>query len=78
LLATYVAEPLYAKAVCAGRRITNRELAAAYGSSASWMGRVLNGRDRPSPRFREWLSEYLGLPAEELFAPAADRLTGPS
>lgn len=59
--------PQPAKAVLALRRITNRRVAAAYGSSDHYVGRVLNGLQQPSPRFRAFLAAFLDAEEDELF-----------
>lgn len=59
--------PHPAKGELAVRRISNRQVAAALELSEQHTGRVLNGFERVSPRFRRKLSKSLGLPANELF-----------
>lgn len=64
-----------AKAVLAMRRITNRRIAAAYGATEHYVGRVMNGSQPPSSRFREFLAAFLDVPEDELFRPD-DHLAG--
>ncbi len=59
--------PQPALAVARMRRITNRQIARALGRTPHWVGRVLNGLDAPSPKFRKALAEYLDLPEAALF-----------
>jgi transcriptional regulator with XRE-family HTH domain len=56
-----------AKAVLKERRLTIKGVAEEYGCNQLYLGRVLNRRDKPSPRLRQFLSTYLGLPEDELF-----------
>lgn len=49
------------------RRITNRRLAEEYGCNPFYVGRILNGRDKPPRRFKAFLADYLGLSESELF-----------
>jgi hypothetical protein len=73
------ARPHPAKGILAVRRISNRQIAAQYngGTSAHFIGRVLNGYIRPPSAFRAWLAGYLDVPAAELFhnEPSADSST---
>jgi hypothetical protein len=59
--------PQPAKAIVALQRRTNRSIAAAIGYCEHTVGRVLNGLEPPSPRFRTALSALLGLPEDVLF-----------
>lgn len=59
--------PHPAKAVLAMRRITNRRVARTLGKSEHYVGRCLNGRDKPSAEFRRALAALLDLPESELF-----------
>lgn len=59
--------PQPAKAILAVRRITNRRVAAVYACSPHYVGRVLNGLQEPSPRFRAFLAAFLDLPEDALF-----------
>lgn len=59
--------PQPAKAVLAFRDISLVRVAADLGVSKHWVGRVLNGRERPSADFRTRLAEYLELDADDLF-----------
>lgn len=65
--ASAAAQPVPAKGILAMRRITNRAVADGYGASELWVGRVLNGREPPSRRFRAWLADYLDADESELF-----------
>lgn len=67
-----IAQP--AKGVLARRRITNRAVAAAYGCSWHYVGKVLNGYEAPSRAFRGFLAGYLGVPADQLFCPEEELL----
>jgi transcriptional regulator with XRE-family HTH domain len=60
-------EPHPAKGVLATRRITNKRVAGLYGCSPLYVGRVLNGYEKPPKRFRAFLSELLGMPEDDLF-----------
>lgn len=62
------------KAVLAMRRLTVVGVARRLGVSALWLGRVINGRDAPSQRIRQALTEHLGVAEGELFRPAAEWL----
>ena len=59
--------PHPAKGELAVRRITNRQVAAAYGSSEHFVGRVLNGWQAPPSRFRALVAEMLDAPESDLF-----------
>lgn len=59
--------PQPAKAVLAMRRISNREVAAALGISAQYLGRVLNGYVEPSARLRAEVAAFLSRPESKLF-----------
>lgn len=61
--------PQPAKAVLALRRISNRALAERVGVTDLWIGRVLNGRYRPSRELAERIAVVLDEPVEELFRP---------
>lgn len=65
MLLTPIPQP--AKAHLAMRRVTNRRLARLYGSSDTYVSRVLNGYEPPSARFRSFLAELLGEPESALF-----------
>ncbi len=56
-----------AKAVLALPWVINTRVAAAYGYSQHYVGRVLNGVIEPSPRFRAFLATFLHVPEGELF-----------
>jgi transcriptional regulator with XRE-family HTH domain len=62
-----MALPHPALAVLRMRRITNRRVARDLGYTEDWIGRVLNGHDRPSAKFRRDLAAYLDLPEVALF-----------
>jgi transcriptional regulator with XRE-family HTH domain len=62
-----LASPIPAKAIIALRRLTNRQIAADLGVSPAYVGRVLNGQQLASRRFREALADYLDRPRHELF-----------
>jgi hypothetical protein len=65
-----------AKAELARRRITIKAAAAAIppgGCSPLFLGRVLNGYEKPTPRIVAGLAEFLGLPASELFDAELER-----
>jgi transcriptional regulator with XRE-family HTH domain len=70
------ATPLPAKGVLAIRRISNRRVARLYGAHEVYIGRVLNGYERPSPRFRAFLSELLDVSESELFQDSGDLVGG--
>jgi transcriptional regulator with XRE-family HTH domain len=53
--------------ILAIRRITRRQVARELGFSEHYVGRALNGVERPSPRFRAALARLLALPETELF-----------
>ena len=55
------------KGVLATRRILIVEAARLYGCHHQWLGRVLNGYDKPPPRLKKFFSELLDLPEDELF-----------
>lgn len=57
-----------AKGVLAVRRIKQRQVARTCDFSEGYVGRVLNGREKPSRRFRRSLADLLELPERELFA----------
>lgn len=59
--------PHPAKGELALRRVLIREVAVAYGCSAHYVSRILNGYEAPSPRFRTFLVQFLGKPDAELF-----------
>ena len=59
--------PQPAKAIVALQRRTNRSIAAELAYCEHTVGRVLNGIEPPSARFRTGLSALLGLPEEVLF-----------
>lgn len=61
--------PQPVKGVLALRRITNRQVAASFDPPITehYVGRVLNGQENPSPRFRLALACLLGMPEEALF-----------
>jgi len=60
--------PQPAKALLALRDIPQSRVAADLNLSAHWVGRVLNGRERPSEDFARRLSKYLDVPAADLFS----------
>ncbi len=64
---TNLPRPLPAKAVLVMQRITQRRVAIALGMSELTVGRVLNGYEKPSPRFRAGLAKFLERPERELF-----------
>lgn len=53
--------------VLAVRGISKRRIAEEYGGSECYLGRVLNGREPASDRFKQWLSDRLGMPVDDLF-----------
>jgi transcriptional regulator with XRE-family HTH domain len=55
------------KGVLASRRLTNVDVARAYGCSRGHVGRVVNGYMPPSAKFRAFLAELLELPEAALF-----------
>jgi transcriptional regulator with XRE-family HTH domain len=59
--------PPMAKAILASKRVTNVEVARGYGCSVQYVGRVLNGYEPPSRRFRTFLSEYLDVDEKVLW-----------
>lgn len=59
--------PHPAKGILAMRRITNRRVDSVLDMNPLFVGRVLNGYDKPTPRFRAGLSALLGLPESALF-----------
>ncbi len=59
--------PQSAKAVLAMRRLPQRHVAAKYGCSPTYVGRVVNGFVPPSVAFRRFLVEFLDLPEDQLF-----------
>jgi transcriptional regulator with XRE-family HTH domain len=63
----YRPAPQPAKGALAMARIPNTEVARHLDCSAAWVGRVLNGRERPPRKFREGVAELLGCPEHELF-----------
>jgi transcriptional regulator with XRE-family HTH domain len=63
----YHSAPQPAKGALAMARIRNTEVARHLDCSAAWVGRVLNGRERPPRKFREGVAELLGRPEHELF-----------
>jgi hypothetical protein len=63
----YHPSPQPAKGALAMARIPNTRVASAAGCSAIWVGRVLNGRERPPERLRQVVAELLGKPESELF-----------
>jgi transcriptional regulator with XRE-family HTH domain len=65
----YRPPPQPAKGYLAVARITNTDLARRLGCSQTWVGRVLNGYNRPPARFRQVVGELLGKPEAELFLP---------
>lgn len=63
--------PAKLQLVAAGRRI--KDFAEFHGTSADWVGRVLNGEEPPPARFRSDLARFLALPEELLFPAGEDR-----
>lgn len=64
------AAPQPAKAVLALRPdLTQRGLAQKLGKSEHWVGRVLNGYERPSPELARAMAVVFGVPPEMLFRP---------
>ena len=59
--------PQPAKALLALRDINQTAAARDLGCTPHCIGRVLNGRERPSDDFKARLAEYLDTPAVELF-----------
>ena len=49
------------------KRITNIEIAEAYGQTPYHVSRVLNSRKRATPEFRKFLADMVKLPESELF-----------
>jgi len=68
--------PHPAKGHLAVRRITNRQVADAYGSSEHFVGRVLNGWLTPPARFRALVADMLGVDEVELFRDEAASIGG--
>jgi transcriptional regulator with XRE-family HTH domain len=67
VIVVYRPTPQPAKGVLAMARIRNTEVARRLGCSAIWVGRVLNGEQRPPERFRKVVAELVGKPESELF-----------
>jgi transcriptional regulator with XRE-family HTH domain len=65
----YRPPPQPAKGHLALARITNADLARRLGCSPTWVGRVLNGYNRPPAKFRRVVAELLSKPESELFFP---------
>lgn len=63
----YRPTPQPAKGALAMARIPNTRVARAAGCSAVWVGRVLNGMERPPARLRKVVAELVGRPEDELF-----------
>jgi transcriptional regulator with XRE-family HTH domain len=63
----YRPPPRPAKGYLAVARITNAEVARRLGCSPTWVGRVLNGYNRPPARLRRVVAELLGKSEAELF-----------
>ena len=61
--------PHPAKAILALRRITQRRVARALDVSHHYVGRCLNGHDKPSAKFKAGLAALLDMNVEELFHP---------
>ncbi len=59
--------PQPAKAVLALQDKRQSDLARAIGKSEHYVGRVLNGRERPSAEVAEAISGYLDVPVDDLF-----------
>jgi transcriptional regulator with XRE-family HTH domain len=59
--------PVPAKAIIVLRSMTISDVARAYGCSAHYAGRVLNGIEKPSAGFRAFLADYLDLPDDVLW-----------
>jgi transcriptional regulator with XRE-family HTH domain len=66
--------PQPAKAVLALRGLEQTRVADALDVSARWLGLVLNGKQRPSDELALKLSDYLGVPVEELFVDEPDQV----
>lgn len=66
-LADHRPVPHPAKGELALRRIPNRDVARGYGCTEHYVGRVLNGRIPPSPRFRAYVAALLELDEADLF-----------
>lgn len=59
--------PQPAKGELARQRIPNTRVARAADCTAEWVGRVLNGYNRPPERLRKVIAELVGKPESELF-----------
>ncbi len=59
------------KGIIAMRRITGRSLAVRTQRSESYVSRVLNGYETPSPDYRQELSALLDVPVSDLFDDAS-------
>ncbi len=60
------------KALLALRDISQAQLARHLDCSIAWVGRLVNGRERPSPELARAISLYLDVPVEDLFADDPD------
>lgn len=63
------------KELLQSRRMTVAELSAAVGSDRQHIGRILNGRRRPSARLRQRIAEYLGVDEADAFPEATLAVT---
>lgn len=59
--------PQPAKGILAMQRTSNARVARLYGCSPHYVGRVLNGYEKPPARFELFLSELTGQSTSTLF-----------
>src|SRR5262245_57545249 len=64
--------PQPAKALLALRDLRQADVARSLDVSPHWLGRCLNGRERPSADIVRRLAELLGVPEPGLFVDDAD------
>lgn len=64
--------PQPAKAVLVLRGLEQAQVAQVVGVTSSWLGLVLNGKQKPSADLARRLADYLEVPVEDLFCHGGD------